>query len=184
MKKKTLGFKLVVGGIVAVIVPLLVVGIFAVIKSSNALEAAAQEQAQSMAKNLAGMVQMVLLEEMKMASEMSGDGNIIEAVSALARDKSATAEVGRLETRLGAAMKNIGKDYETLFITDAVGVVVADSIGGKSRGIPRDSRLRSHRHGRRGICRDDEPPDEDRLSGREGGCHQSWKDRLRLHGRC
>ena len=135
MKKRTLGFRMVAGGIVAVIVPLLVVGIFSVIKSSNALEAAAQEQAQSMAKSLAGMVQMVLLEEMKMASEMSGDGNIIEAVSALARDKSATAEVGRLETRLGAAMKNIGKDYEALFITDAGGVVVADSIGGKSRGI-------------------------------------------------
>lgn len=135
MKKKTLGFKLVVGVCVAVIMPLLVVGIFTVVKSSNALEAVAQEQAQSMAKNLAGMVQMVLLEEIKMASEMSGDGNIIEAVSALARDKSATAEVGRLETRLGAAMKNIGKDYEALFITDAGGVVIADSIGGKSRGI-------------------------------------------------
>lgn len=135
MKKRTLGFRLVMGGIVAVIVPLLLVGVFSVIKSSNALEVSAKGQVQGTAKNLADMVQMVLLEEMKMASEMSGDGNIIEAVSAIARNKSATAEVGKLETRLGAAMKHMGKDYEALFITDAGGMVVADSIGGKSHGI-------------------------------------------------
>ena len=45
MKKKTLGFKLVAGGIAAVLIPLLVVGLFAVNKASDALTQASQSRA-------------------------------------------------------------------------------------------------------------------------------------------
>lgn len=60
MKKKTLGFKLVAGGIIAVLIPLLVVGLFAAIKAGNALDEAAKDRAMKGAHYLADMIQGVL----------------------------------------------------------------------------------------------------------------------------
>ncbi len=45
MKKKSLNFKLVVGGIVVVLLPLLVVGLFSINKASKALETSAKHEA-------------------------------------------------------------------------------------------------------------------------------------------
>ena len=43
MKKKSLAFKLIAGGIIAVMVPMLFVGIFSVSKASSSLEDLAKE---------------------------------------------------------------------------------------------------------------------------------------------
>jgi methyl-accepting chemotaxis protein len=65
MKKKTLGFKLVSGGIIAVLIPLLIVGIFAVMKTSGALEALALNQSMEIAKGIANMSQLAVEDELK-----------------------------------------------------------------------------------------------------------------------
>ena len=51
MKKRTLGFKLVAGGIAVVLIPLLVVGLFSVNKATNALVTLSEEQAVNIAKD-------------------------------------------------------------------------------------------------------------------------------------
>ena len=79
MKKRTLGFKLVSGGIAAVLIPLLVVGIFAAVKASDALEAAAKDRAMKGAHNLADMVQEVLAVELKVANELAISSDAVNA---------------------------------------------------------------------------------------------------------
>ena len=127
MKKKTLGFKLVTGGIIAVLVPLLVVGIFAAVKSSDALEEAARDRAAKGAHNLANMVQEVLAVELKVAGELALRSDTINA----ATNANAEATSGKL----AEAMTKIGKDYETILVTDTNGVVVSDGSNGGYKDI-------------------------------------------------
>ena len=65
MKKRTLGFKLVAGGIAAVLIPLLVVGLFAVNKASTSLAEASKSQALNIATDLAEAVNLVLAEQLQ-----------------------------------------------------------------------------------------------------------------------
>jgi methyl-accepting chemotaxis protein len=127
MKKKTLGFKLIAGGIIAVMIPLLVVGIFAAVKASGALEAAAKERAVGGAGKLADLVQEVLSVELKIASEI--------AISSDAVNAAANANVDAMNRGLADTMAKIGKDYETIMVTDATGVVVSDGSNGEYKGL-------------------------------------------------
>ena len=122
MKKVTLSFKLVAGGVIAVLIPLLIVGIFAVAKSSGALEAAARDRAAKGSENLANMVQEVLVTELKVAGELAQSSEAINAAT--------NANVGEMDKKLTSAMAKIGKDYEALLVTDASGVVVSDGNDG------------------------------------------------------
>jgi methyl-accepting chemotaxis protein len=127
MKKMTLGFKLVAGGIIAVMIPLLVVGIFAVVKASTALEDVAMERAEKGAAKLADLVQEVLVAELKVATEISLSGDAVNAAAGI------NTEV--MNKRLSDAMAKIGKDYEVILITDANGTVVSDGNNGDYKGI-------------------------------------------------
>jgi methyl-accepting chemotaxis protein len=127
MRKRTLGFKLVAGGVVAVLIPLVVVGIFAAVKSSIALRSIAEGQSALVAKSLAEMVNVALSEELKNISGLATDPAVVEAAGG--------GSVENTGARLSAVMKKVGSDYETLFVTDAAGVIRADGVGGSYIGI-------------------------------------------------
>ena len=127
MKNKTLGFKLVAGGIIAVLIPILVIGIFAAVKASGALETVAKERAVEGAAKLANLVQEVLAVELKVAGEIAVSGDAVNA--------AAYGNAEAMSRRLADAMQKIGKDYETIVIADANGVVVADGSNGAMKGI-------------------------------------------------
>ena len=127
MKKKTLGFKLVAGGVLATLVPLLVVGVFAIVQATGALETAARERVAGGAVKLADLVQQDLSLELKVAGEIAVSDEALNAANGI--------NIPVMDKRLAAAMAKIGKDYEALTILNASGVVVSDGIGGKSKGI-------------------------------------------------
>ncbi len=127
MKKRTLGFKLVFGGIIAVLIPLLVVGLFASMKASGALEAAAKDRAIKSASKLADTVQEVLAVEIKVATEIAMSSDAVSAAT--------SANVEAMNRKLADAMGKIGKDYEAIMITDASGVVVSDGNNGDYKGF-------------------------------------------------
>jgi len=60
MKKLTLASRLTLGGIIIVVVPLLIVGLFAVMKASDALTDLSREQATNVAVKLADMTEVAL----------------------------------------------------------------------------------------------------------------------------
>ncbi|MEN6320544.1 MAG: methyl-accepting chemotaxis protein [Syntrophaceae bacterium] len=127
MKKVTLNFKLIAGGIIAVLIPLLVVGIFAVVKASGALEDAARDRAMKGAHNLASMVKEVLATELKVAGEL--------AVSSEAIKAAADGNVDEMNRKLASTTAKIGKDYEAILVTDVNGAIVSDSTKGDWKGI-------------------------------------------------
>ena len=71
MKKRSLQFKLVVGGIVLVLIPLVVVGIFAVSKAANGLSKSSESRALNIATDMAGAVNMVLEEQLSKAAGLA-----------------------------------------------------------------------------------------------------------------
>lgn len=127
MKKISLNAKLIFGGVIAVLIPLLVVGVFAVMKSSSALEASAKDKASSGARHLADMVQEVLAVELKLAAQVASSDEAIAAA-----DGANTDPAGR---KLATLMSKIGKDYEAVFITDAGGNIIVDGNNGDYKGI-------------------------------------------------
>lgn len=137
MKKRTLEFKLLLGGILIVLIPLLVTGIFSTVKSSKALENTAMGQSEQIAKSLGNMVQLVLQEEIKMVSNVASNNTVIEAAAAVAEqgEDGAGSEITKTNGTLEAIAKKAGKDYEFIVVTDAKGKVVADSGGGKLKGL-------------------------------------------------
>ena len=137
MKKHSLSFKLIVGGILVVLIPILVVGIYSTTKASKSLESLAKEQAVNLATDLAGMTQMVLLEELKLTQELSTTNTILSASTMLtqAGSDSTAAEIKALSDMLSRFMKNFGNDYESILVADTNGVVFADGNGGKYKGV-------------------------------------------------
>lgn len=121
MKKRSLRFKLLTGGILIVLLPLMVVGIFSAYKSTRALEAMAFDHAASTAKNLAEMVQTAMTDEVKLITVLAADFS-----------KTAAGDYGAVSARLAAMMEKIGQGYEGIFVTDTSGVIKAD---GDSKSI-------------------------------------------------
>jgi len=137
MKKRALEFKLVAGGVLMVLIPLLLTGIFTTLKSSNALEMTAMGQSEQLAKSVSNMVQLVLHEEIKVVSHLASDRKVIEAAASLARNGAdgAAGEISQANATLEALMKQSGSDYEAIVIADSSGKVVADSVGGKFKSV-------------------------------------------------
>ncbi|MBT8490089.1 MAG: Cache 3/Cache 2 fusion domain-containing protein [Deltaproteobacteria bacterium] len=137
MKKKSLGFKLVTAGIIAVLIPLMVVGVFSVMKASDSLEKISKEQAMNIAKDVSNMVGLVLQEEMKLTTDLSVGNATIQAATMVTREgvKKAEEDIAQLDLKLSTAMRKIGHDYEVIFVTDADGKIYADGVGGGYKGI-------------------------------------------------
>ncbi len=130
MQKRTLGFKLVAGGILVVLIPLLAVGIFSAVKASKSLESAAKSQASKSAKDIADMVQAALSTEIKVATELAlADTTVRAAASQAAEDITA------LDRQLAGIMGAVGADYETILVTDAAGAIIADGSKGTYKNI-------------------------------------------------
>jgi len=137
MKKRTLGFKLTFGGIMLVLIPIVVVGGFALYKATGALEDMARGQATQIAKGISDMIEVALKEEMKVASHLAVQPYVIEAASKSSKEGAAKAsgELERLSTEFAKVMKQSGSDYESVFVADAGGTIVADGSNGKTKGI-------------------------------------------------
>ena len=137
MKKNSLSFKLVTGGTLTVLIPLLVIGLFSVTKASKALDALSKEQVMNVAGDLSGMTQLVLQEEVKVAGELSVAKATLAALERVADSglQDEGAEIEDLENALSRTMKQMGNDYDIILVSDVNGTVIVDGSGSKSRGM-------------------------------------------------
>lgn len=125
----TLKTKLIVGGVVAAILPLVVVGIFSIIKASTALVSIAEGQAKLTAENIATMVDLSMKQEVGKAEAMASESSIRE----IAKGSGNAETLAAAETYLAEVYKKIGENYVFFFVTDSSGQVIADSDYGKYR---------------------------------------------------
>ncbi|MCF8070041.1 MAG: Cache 3/Cache 2 fusion domain-containing protein [Desulfobacterales bacterium] len=137
MKKKSLGFKLVFGGLLAVLLPLLAVGLYSVNKASEALETQARSQAVRVAEDLSVMTDTVLQEELKIVKSLAIGTELVSTVTKvnMAGADSITEEINGLNRYLADIIQKIGNDYESVLIADANGVVFADGQSGADKGL-------------------------------------------------
>lgn len=135
MKKMTLRSKLIIGGVLAAIVPLTVVGLFAINRSSTALFEMGKGQAQLTAQNLATMANLFVEQEIKLAEGIAVDPLVRDAAAAVAQAgiDAAGNELSALDDLLSRIFRKIGTGYNVLFVTDENGIFISDSEGGGNR---------------------------------------------------
>ncbi|BBO67648.1 hypothetical protein DSCA_15780 [Desulfosarcina alkanivorans] len=123
--------KMVIGGVMAVLIPLSIVGTIGVKKSSDALNRAATSNAQTMAVTIAGMV----------ADELAGQASTIRAISGVplwasllndagnaAMQRQGMAAIQSIAARLGS------EAYQGIFLADNRGMMLMGSTAdGKTR---------------------------------------------------
>ena len=125
MKKRTLGFKLVAGGIAAVLIPLLVVGLFAVNKAATSLADASKSQALNIATDLAEAVDLVLEEQVKKVESLAA----VDAFRQAAETPILTAaEEDSLNRQIHAMLKGLGDNYQGIFLGRNDGVLFAGTL--------------------------------------------------------
>ncbi|MCG8617676.1 MAG: methyl-accepting chemotaxis protein [Desulfobacterales bacterium] len=135
MKKRTLKFKLIVGGMLASVIPLAVVGILSVNIASKALTDLAKGQSHQVAKDLAVMADTMIEQEIRLAREMAVAPLVVQgARSVFENEISGSGDaLSALDSFLGKSFKEIGSSYDLFFVTDKNGLAIADSHGGKFR---------------------------------------------------
>jgi methyl-accepting chemotaxis protein len=134
MKKRSLSFKLIAGGTLAVLIPLLIVGFFAIFKSGSSLEQQSMMQSTEVAKGLANMADLAVREEMKIASQLALRDTVIDAAVKHAKGNG-VAEIEKATAELSELVKAGNNDYETVFIAGKDGVIFADGMNGKYKGV-------------------------------------------------
>jgi len=131
MKEKSLRFKMMMIGVLAVLVPLLVVGGFSIYKALNALEAVSESQSVEVAKGLAHMANLAVQEELKIMAQ-TAKRDVVIAAAVNPTDEAALTKVS---DELKAMVEKSGNDYEIVFITGIDGKVITGSRGSVNKGI-------------------------------------------------
>ncbi len=134
------------GGIAIAVIPLLVVGLFAVDRASDGLTEMAEGRAVQMADDIAESVEVFLVGETKLVKQLASGGTLVEA-ALMVRDyglENSRTYVDKLQRDLKLAMKNVGQDYELILVTDDKGTVFADSMGGAQQGVSISDRSYFH----------------------------------------
>ncbi|MFW6239292.1 MAG: methyl-accepting chemotaxis protein [Thermodesulfobacteriota bacterium] len=137
MKKRSLRFKLMVGGVLLSTVPLVAAAVIAMTISTDALEQAGREQIRTVSRNLAEMTQLFLSEEVKLARELAAGNTTVDTAVQLIRngETAAVGHIGHLTRKLTNSMEHIGQDYESIFVADPSGRIYADGNQGKYKGV-------------------------------------------------
>lgn len=137
MRKMRLGTKLLTGGLLMVVVPLIIVGIASVYKSTQSISTLAEESIGTMSGNLAATIDIGLREEFRIAENMAKSNSVIAAVEqvAMTGQKENLLEIAAVSRELTEIKKAAGDQYETVFLTGRDGVIFADGMGGSYHGI-------------------------------------------------
>lgn len=134
MNTKSIGFRLIAGGCIAVILPLLVVGYLSTNKASRALEHLATANARSGAEDLATLVEHILSEEKKIVLALASD-SLVRSVAQKVKDNGITGtteDIKTLRADMKRKYKHLGSNYLGIFVTDASGkLYTGERAGGK-----------------------------------------------------
>ena len=136
MQNLSLKMKLILGGSLGIILLTAVIGIFSVKFSADALSKTAQNRATLVAKQLSATAEQIIRQELKLVEKISVERGITDVALALSGDQTFLSEkVNAATVSLETMMKKVGHDYETVFLTNAEGIVIADGVGGKYKGL-------------------------------------------------
>ncbi|MBI9090303.1 MAG: methyl-accepting chemotaxis protein [Desulfobacterium sp.] len=120
---KSIGFKLVAGGILVVLIPLFFVGLVAVNKAGDALTTLSKTKVQDAAKDLAQLTNNILTANLTQVKLFSEEKEIVQTVTRIdqgdAQDPSLI--LSELYQSFKAKFNHMGSDYFGIFVTDSKG---------------------------------------------------------------
>ena len=133
--KLSLKSKLIFGGVVASMLPLAVIGYFAVSKATHALVKNAEFQSVQISKDLAVLAGEIVSQEKIYAASIAQAPVVNTAVSKVFDSNSSFArqELNELKNFLGAVFKKCEERYEKILVTDQTGKVIADNTAEDTR---------------------------------------------------
>ncbi|MCX7981524.1 MAG: methyl-accepting chemotaxis protein [Syntrophales bacterium] len=134
MKSKGLKTKLMVGGILISVLPILILGIIAFIFSTKSIEDEAQNKTLMLARSTANMVDAIMRSEIINMGMQSRSNEVLNAIKE-ANAGNVGEKTEMLQETLSRIQAHAKERFEFIFATDKNGVVIADSINGGARGI-------------------------------------------------
>jgi methyl-accepting chemotaxis protein len=137
MKRLTLTGKLMLGGMAIVLAAILCVGVASTIETSSHLETVSKYQVQRTAQDIAELIQLALQMETKMAVEIAAGNSAVDAGAMVTKEgkEKAASLIENLQRKLASAHTKLGDHYEAIVAMDLQGIVYADSLGGKLKGL-------------------------------------------------
>ncbi len=138
MNRNSIKFKLIIGGIIIVLIPLIITGIISYSKSSSALLSLSMNQAENIARDLASLTDSILKEELKLAKVFATDEKIID-VSNIVKNNgigSSSEQINSLYNSLKVKFGNLGNRYLGIFVADSSGKLFTGVLenGGEYKG--------------------------------------------------
>jgi methyl-accepting chemotaxis protein len=133
----SLSKKLVFGGSILLLVPLLILGWYATDQASDGLNGLGRSNVQNVAQRVADMIQLTMQGEIKIARELGDNPLIVEVLSQIKQQGGdiAPEKIEALDSYLVKGLQRLGQDYAGTLVTDTKGVIVASNQGKKMRGV-------------------------------------------------
>jgi len=120
IKNIGLKYRMILGGVAAVLIPFLIAGIIIYVLLSGSLMEMTREKSVRMAMDMAALIDANLMQEIKLVSSIAADPTVVGA--------SRSGDYRDVQTKLNAIHKRIGKPFFTLFVLDRKGIVRADAL--------------------------------------------------------
>jgi methyl-accepting chemotaxis protein len=133
MKKinfSSITFRLVLGGCIAVLIPLLIVGAVSVFKSTAALSEISRKNAQEYAENLVQTVESTIGLQTVTASAFATDTNVIDVLAKVKElgVEGAAGDLALLRQDMKQKFKVFDENYLGIFVTDEKGLLVTGEL--------------------------------------------------------
>jgi methyl-accepting chemotaxis protein len=124
LQVRSLQFKLLATGLLSILLPLTVVGFFAMTRSSEALMALSKEKAQTMASDLSRLVKEMVSTERDLADVLAHETSIVAGLEQLAQSDAAASSNLLAILRDKFKMLNEYQQYQGMFVTDPSGQII------------------------------------------------------------
>ncbi|MBN1970080.1 MAG: Cache 3/Cache 2 fusion domain-containing protein [Candidatus Delongbacteria bacterium] len=139
ISRLTIGRKLTIFGVLMVLIPSVIIGGYAVYKSSEGFEDFASEQITARAQEIALAIDYSIDGEMKVVVDLAAGNAPVEALKAIYSKglSESNSEIESLNKRLERVMKSeeISEGTQVMVITDRKGVVIAATDKQKYTGV-------------------------------------------------
>lgn len=134
MKIQGLKAKLMIGGILLSVLPVVIVGVMTYFWTTRSMDEETRNKILMTAKSSANLVDAIMTSETINMGMQARSNEVLEAIKEA--NNGTPGEKANLLLETLARMQTVIKDrYEFVFVTDKNGVIIADSILGEAKGI-------------------------------------------------
>ncbi|MDD5167533.1 MAG: methyl-accepting chemotaxis protein [Syntrophales bacterium] len=137
MREMRLGTKLMIGGLAAVAIPIIIIGMAAVYESTVTIFSLAEEGMVNTSRGLAYTLNLELTKELRLTQNISFSNNVIAAAEKVDREgeKNSRKEIDQVQKELAKIRKTAGDRYSSVLLVRKDGITFADGDEGKFKGL-------------------------------------------------